>query len=147
MFPRAISGNPPSGEHILDLLPGHLIDEWLVLPIKEQAFKADLALVVGLAQHAVDLRATQGLASVFQGFASLEATLFKCIAQGRDAPVTRGVLTERPADMRCPIVIDHHALDVGAVDAPGGVQVADRRLAGCATAANFLFKAFLSFSR
>ncbi|MUL46617.1 hypothetical protein FZI85_11100 [Mycobacterium sp. CBMA293] len=145
MLPRSVSGNPAGGQDVLDGLPGGLVNERVVLAVEKHAFETDLAFVVGLGQHAVDLCVAEWLAAVFEGFAGGEASLFQRVAERGDAPVPGGVLDEGPLDVRCSDLIHHDALHIGAVDAPGGIEVADRSLAGGTTAANLLFQAFLGF--
>ncbi|WP_131810030.1 hypothetical protein [Mycolicibacterium mucogenicum] len=87
----------------------------------------------------------QGLTAELEGFAGFEAAIFQTVSQGRDTPVSGGVLAEGPLDVRCFVLIHDDALDLGAVDAAGGVEVADWCDAGCAASANLLFQAFLGF--
>src|SRR6185312_4716025 len=143
--PGTVSGDPAGTQDVLDGLPGSFIDQWLVFAVEEQAFEADLALVVRLGQQAVDLCTAQWLAAVFQGLAGLEAAFLECLAEGGNAPVAGGVLGEGPLDVRRALLIDDHTLDLSAVDAPSGVQVANWCYPGCATAADLFLQALLGF--
>nr|WP_239656667.1 hypothetical protein [Mycobacterium riyadhense] len=119
--PGAVARDTTARQNLLHGLPGDLVDQGFMLSVEQHSLETDQTLVVGLGQHAMHLSATEWLATVFQGVASLETALLKRVAERGNAPLPGGVLSEGPLDMRGTRLIDNDALDLGAVDPAGGI--------------------------
>jgi hypothetical protein len=126
MPPGAVAGDASSGQHVLDALPENLIDERFMVAVVQHAVEDDLALVIGMGQHAVELAAADRLAHQLAGGAGLEAALLQRIPERRDRPLAGGVLLEDPLDVGCPVRVEDDGLDLDAVHTFGVVEVAER---------------------
>ncbi|PVA87867.1 hypothetical protein D2E98_25580 [Mycobacteroides abscessus] len=91
------------------------------------------------------LALAKGLAVIFQGFAGFQTPFLQSVPQAGDRPVAGGVLGVCPLDVRGAVFVHDHRFDVGAVDAAGDIQIADRCLSRGAAPAHFLLQAFLGF--
>src|ERR1700744_929988 len=117
MTPRAIAGDASTSKRLLDSVPGLIIDKGFVGTVVDHVAVTDLSDVIRVAKHPMDLAVVERGADVFDRGATLQATLFELIAQFRDAPVSRGVRVECPANVQGTLLIDSDTFDLTAFNA------------------------------
>ncbi|MFT4288770.1 MAG: hypothetical protein QM595_14095 [Nocardioides sp.] len=78
--PGAVSGDASAGEDVLGALPEHLIDQRFVCSRVDHPFEQDLAFVVRVGQHPVDLGAVERFPDDLPCGAALEASLLQLVS-------------------------------------------------------------------
>ncbi|HEY8992832.1 MAG TPA: hypothetical protein VIM37_03200 [Candidatus Microsaccharimonas sp.] len=145
--PGAVSGDTSPSQHLLHLVPGLVINERLVSAVVDQFAVPNLARVIGVREHAVDLAVVQRRANIFDGRAALESTFLEFIAQRRDAPVPTGVGLKGPADMLGLFFIKGNAFDFTSFDPCQRVDIPDWSNPVRAAPHGFLGNALLGLAR
>ncbi|MCV7293718.1 hypothetical protein H7J84_14380 [Mycobacterium goodii] len=132
-------------EDLLHVLECRCIDERFVLAWVFNAFPADVAQVVAVAQDVVQLVRRERSRGSLRGRALAQSPSFKYVGEVVQAPITGGVLLEGPHDVWCAFWIGTHGADFVAVDGLANVEVADRCDGGRAAVLRFLSRTFGDF--
>ena len=147
MPPRAVSSDTSPSQNFLHLVPGLVVNERLVSTVVDQFSVTNLAHVIRVTQHAVDLAVVQRRAHVLDCGAAFKSTFLELITQGRDTPVATRIGLERPADMLGFLVVEGHTFYFAAFDACQGVDIPDGGDPVGAAVLGFLGNALLGFIR
>lgn len=117
-------------QHVLDLMPGHLIDERFVITFVKDTLVGHEAFVVGVAQDPVEDVRRDRLAGQLGGAPCAQAERLKFVGHRPKSPLAGCVSLERPADDVRAILIDDHGADLASlVGELPDVQIPERRLA------------------
>ena len=126
-------------EHGLHLAPGFFVHQGLVRPGVLHALEGDDALVVGVAQHAMQLGARYRLGWFTGRRHGRQPAIVQVRSEPLRRPVTRRVLRKRQPDEWCAFFIQGDRPNFSAVLVSGAdVHVAERRLAQRPTIPGFL---------